>query len=464
MKLLLAMCVMANRTGAELFVRDVALALQQRGHTVTVYAPIMGEMVDELRARCVACVTDLQRIVEPPDLILGNTREETVACMARFLGVPAISICHDRTAPHGQPPRLTRIRQHIAVDANCAERLYLEHGIAQAAVQIIGNGVDLRRFQPRSPLPDRPLRAAIFSNYATEGEETSAIRAACEVQGIALDVVGSGVGCQAVSPEMVLGQYDLVFAKARAAMEAMAVGCAVVLFNEGMGLGGMVTRERARDWHLWNFGRRLLTRSVTVESVLAEIRAYEPRDAAAVTAHVRSHASLDACVRALEGQALRILAEEPMRKPVDAALEIQEFAQHVVDTLQPLGATPVAHLHSSLAIAQAQQHKVEQLLRAQLAEKDEQLKGLFAQLAAQSHQTHSRDAELVASRLQHQSEAAQHAALKMQVESLQLGLHHISEHRQDLLNSWSWRITGPMRWLGRWFKRSQPPCARDSGP
>src|SRR6185436_6311 len=96
---------------------------------------------------------------------------------AQFPGVPAISICHDRVSEHGRPPRFSRIGAYVAVDANCAERLTMEHGIQQ--VSVIQNGVDLRRFKPRSPLPEQPRSAAIFSNYATLGTETEAVRRAC---------------------------------------------------------------------------------------------------------------------------------------------------------------------------------------------------------------------------------------------------------------------------------------------
>ncbi|ARU06199.1 hypothetical protein CCO03_17315 [Comamonas serinivorans] len=344
MHILLAMCVMAHRTGAELFVRDVALALLKRGHTVTVYAPVMGEMVDELRAQCVACITDLRAVAQPPDLIVGNTHDETVACLLRFAGVPAISICHDRTAPHGRPPRFTRIRQYIAVDENCAERLYLEHGIARADIAIVGNGVDLQRFVPRRPLPAQPMRAAIFSNYATHSAETAVIRAACAARGLTLDVIGAGVGQQARSPELLLGQYDLVFAKARAAMEAMAVGCAVILFNENMGLGGLVTPAHMQDWHRWNFGRRLLRQAVTPESVDLALGAYRPQDAATVSAYVREHASLPATVQHLEALALQVLADEAARPPVSAEQELQEVGTHAGDL-----ALQLQDLHAQLS-------------------------------------------------------------------------------------------------------------------
>ena len=414
------MCVMATRTGAELFVRDAALALQARGHSVTVYAPIWGDMADELRAACVACVSDLQRVAHAPDLIVGNTRDETVACLAHFLGVPAMSICHDRTAPHGQPPLFSRIRQHVAVDDNCAERLSLEHGIARAAIAIVGNGVDLQRFRPRSALPAQPARAAIFSNYATESEETRTIRAACAAAGMALDVIGAGTGQQAKSPERVLGQYDLVFAKARAAMEAMAVGCAVVLYNENMGLGGMVSAAHLQRWHRWNFGRRLLQLPVSLASVGDAIRAYHPQDAALVSAYVREHASLQATVSALEALALQTVSDEAKRTPVPAAQELREFARHVSDTALPHGPSPVAHqlgeLAAQLQHLQAQHHQHVQHLEAQLSQLRDQ-----AQLAAAQHA---------------------HATQRLNTQ-----LAQVQQHRDALLASASWRITAPLRWL-----------------
>ena len=51
MKVLLGICILASRTGAELFVRDVALGLNRRGHSVVVYAPIIGDMADGIYLR-----------------------------------------------------------------------------------------------------------------------------------------------------------------------------------------------------------------------------------------------------------------------------------------------------------------------------------------------------------------------------------------------------------------------------
>lgn len=342
MKIIIAVCSMQYRSGAELFVRDLALALHQRGHSIVVYAPIMGDLVDELRSRCIACVTELASVSETPDVIVGNTRDDTVACMAHFLSTPAISICHDRTATHGKPPRFTRIRQQVAVDENCAARLYLENGIPRPSIDIISNGVDLERFRPRPPLPAQPLRAAIFSNYSTESEETAAIRSACAALGISLEVIGKGVGRQEAAPEQVLAQFDLVFAKARCAMEAMAVGCAVILLNEGMGLAGLVTPHNVREWHRWNFGRRLMQRRIDREAVQHEIQRYCASDAQTVSAYVREHVSLSATADAMERLLQRVVQAEATCPAISPQDELREFARHVADNLMPFGVAQVA--------------------------------------------------------------------------------------------------------------------------
>lgn len=342
MRVLIGMSVMAHRTGAELFVRDLALSLNSRGHSVIVYAPIMGEMVEELRWRSIACVTDLAMVGSAPDVIMGNTQMETVACLARFPQVPAISICHDRTAPHGKPPRFSRIRRYVAVDANCWERLVLEEGIPEESVQIIQNGVDLLRFRPRSRLPGKPSKAAIFSNYATASAETAAAREACRARGIDLSIIGAGTGNQARLPEEVLPEYDLVFAKARCAMEAMAVGCAVVLFNEGMGMGDLVTPENMAEWHRWNFGRKLLQLPINAARIGRAIDSYSAAGGEDVSRYVRQHASLAVMTDAFEQLAASIVAREPDREKVAAEQESGEFAEFVCSVLKPPGPAMVA--------------------------------------------------------------------------------------------------------------------------
>ena len=474
MKILLAVCCMAYRTGAELFVHDVAQALHRRGHSVVVYAPIMGDMVDGLRQRCIACVVDLKQIADAPDLIVGNTRDDTVACLAHFLGVPAVSICHDRTASHGQPPLFTRVRRYAAVDANCAERLSLESGIPSAGIAIVSNGVDLQRFRPRPPLPERPRRAAIFSNYATESPDTRAIRSACESLGLSLEVIGQGVGRQAAAPEEVLGEFDLVFAKARCAMEAMAVGCAVILLNEGMGLAGLVTTDQMREWHRWNFGRRLMQAPIDHDTVRREVLRYDVADAARVSDYVRTHVSLEATTDAIESLAREVLQAEPGLPAIDPRDELREFARHVADNLVPFG-TPQVAVQTGMLMAHAQalesrlatvasgasttQAELQQA-NARAAELERQLQDLqganarAAELERQLQDlqgANARAAELERQLQGLQGANARAADLERQLQQDLHGARHraaeLEQQIRALRDSRSWRLTAPLRWL-----------------
>ena len=70
---------------------------------------------------------------------------------------------------------------------------------------------------------------------------TRCLRDACRESGITLDVIGLGSGRGCAAPETVLGDYDLVLAKGRAALEALAIGTAVIVCDAA-GLGAWSCR------------------------------------------------------------------------------------------------------------------------------------------------------------------------------------------------------------------------------
>ncbi len=347
---------MKSRSGGELFVRDLALSLNRLGHSIVVYAPVMGDMVEELHSHSICCATTLDAVTIRPEIIIGSTQIETVLCLAYFPDVPVISICHDRVAQHGQPPIFSRVRAYVAVDAYCEERLLLEHGIPPSKVTIINNGVDLERFLPRSLLPDRPKLAAIFSNYATLGSETKLVRQVCAEQGIKLHVIGVGSNNQAKSPEDLLYKYDLVFAKARCAMEAMVVGCAVILLNEGFGMAGLVTTNNVADWQPWNFGRKLLLKNhIRADLIRQEIDKYSADDAKQVSYYMREHCSLEVTASAFEKLAVNSLADMKYVEHITLGDEHEEFSKFENDNLRLLGPTQnQAQLSVQAAILQQQ--------------------------------------------------------------------------------------------------------------
>src|SRR5579863_9979689 len=217
MKVLITNMTLAARTGTEIVARDLAIGLTRAGHQACVFSPLPGAVAQEIIAAGAPVVSRLEDVPFEPDIIHGHHHVESTLAVLHFGRAPAIFVCHDRRSWHDTPPRLNAIRRYVAVDRNCLERLTVEAGIPGERTRLILNAVDLRRFLPHKPLPARPLRALVFSNYAIEGERLETLRQFCRESEMELAIAGSGMGAQAVQPEAILGEYDLVFAKARCA-------------------------------------------------------------------------------------------------------------------------------------------------------------------------------------------------------------------------------------------------------
>jgi len=319
------------RAGSELYVRDLTTALLARGHTPIAYSPVLGEVAREIRVATVPVVDDLAALGSPPDVIHGHHCLETLTALLRFPGVPAISMCHGWLPWQEVPPRSPRIRRYVAVDDTCRDRLVLEHGIPQDRVRVLRNFVDLDRFRPRGPLPARPTRALVFSNAAAEHTHLAAVREACAHAGITVDVAGSATGRVAQAPEDVLTTYDLVFAKGRAALEALAVGAAVVLCD-AVGAGPLVTDADFDRLRALNFGIRALSTPVTAAHLARELARYDAADTARVSLRVRREAGRDVVVDELIAIYHDAIAEQAAAAQPDLVVE----ARAAADTLRAL--------------------------------------------------------------------------------------------------------------------------------
>jgi hypothetical protein len=379
------------RGGSTLYVRDLALGLLARGHQPIVYSPFRGVVGDELRAATVPVVEDLRSVGSVPDLIHGNHHPELVTALMHFPGVPALHVCHAWATWDAMPPPSPRIHRHVAVDDTCREWLVGEQGIPAEQTCVHFNAVDLGRFAPRPPLPARPRRALVFSNYATEGTYLGAIREACSSAGLELQVVGAGVGNPCARPERVLGEYDLVFAKARCALEALSVGTAVVVCD-ALGMGPMVRSDNWQHLRRQNFGRRALRLPVEPTNLLVAINQYSAADAAAVSQAVRAHCGLDAAVEAMLSLYEQILEEHAAAPPVDPTEELRAMAAYL-PLLTPKAKTTCAveaecrRLAAQAAEAAHWQRRAAQLpdVSAALEQERERCRQLQEQIASLEH-------------------------------------------------------------------------------
>lgn len=314
MRVLLTNIALETRGGSELYLLDTAVWLRRQGHAPVAYSARLGPMAETIRRHAVPVIDDLDRMSEPPDLIHGHHHLPTMAALARFPDVPAVYVCHGWLPWDEAPPRHPSIRRYVAVSTATEERLVTEHAIPTAVVRRLPNFVDTERFQARGPLPARPVRALIFSNQAEEGGWVMAVRHACALRGIEVELAGWRSGRPLDHPERALGAYDLVFARGRSALEAMAVGCAVVLCD-GEGLGTLVTVEGFERLADGNFGMQVLTRPHRPELVGEAIDAYDPTEAARVSALVRATRSLERVLPRMWAVYEEALAQHALHPP-----------------------------------------------------------------------------------------------------------------------------------------------------
>jgi len=327
LRVLIATYDLSQRGGTQMYVRDLAAGLLNRGHTPIVYSPQLGEVAQEISEQAIAVTDDLNSITAAPDLIHGNHSLETVTALLQFRRVPAVQTVHGSLGFLSAVPKLSRILRYIPVDFTCYDRVVSEHSIPEEKIRVIFNGVDLERFKPRGDLPQRARKALVFSNYTDRGNYVRMIRQACRRQGLSLDIVGTQIGV-AARPEQVLPRYEIVFAKARCALEALAVGNAVVLCDFA-GLGQMVTSADFSELRRLNFGHRTLRHKLSPDLIAGEIARYDPQDARSVSQAVRRTADVNHMVDELVQQYREVLLEFGAAAPCDTELESGDIAAYL---------------------------------------------------------------------------------------------------------------------------------------
>ena len=360
MRVLLTNNTLAKRAGTELYIRDVAIELMRRGHHPVAYSTELGEVAEELRAATVPVIRTLESLGEAPDIIHGHHHYDTLAAMMWFPQTPAIYFCHGWLPLEEAPLRFPRILRYVAVDELCRERLIVEGGIPPERIELILNFFDKNLFTPRPPLPRVPRRALAFGNEFTTDSGLPILLKACGACGIELNAAGLLTQNSELRPGPLLAGYDIVFAKARAAIEALAVGAAVVLSNP-RGLGPLVTTQNFASLRLLNFGVRTLSRPLDANLLANEIRSYDPSDAEQVSKLVRENCEMGPAVDRIVDLYERTIAEA-RRNPAPPSIDCDRAVTRYLEQS--------ATQYKGSALLEDRQRWIDRCLKAESALKD----------------------------------------------------------------------------------------------
>ena len=260
MKILVANGKMVGLGGSETHTYALARELIRRGHEVSVWAHDWGNLfglpiVDTPEARY--------------DLILLGQGAKGQGCAEVLAGVRGFKVwtCHGPREGLELPP--PGMDAYVAVSEETRD-------VCQAAgvsARIVRNGVNCDRFRPAEPLPYRPQRVLCLCRG---GAARVKVQKACSAGGLAYQVAE---GVWEIEERMQAS--DIVVGLGRAAIEAMACGRAVMVYDERdyypvpMRVGdGMVTPRTIAKIRTHNFSGRAFGWSLSRHDILEELASY----------------------------------------------------------------------------------------------------------------------------------------------------------------------------------------------
>jgi hypothetical protein len=272
------------------------------------------------------------------------------------------------------------------------------------------------------------------------------IRAACVQRGLSLDVIGSGTGNHLPDPAEALGRYDIVFGKGRCATEALCTGNAVVVLDPVWGMGEMVTAANVAHSRRWNFGRALLVRPITRETVGAELDRYDSQDAAHAASWMRATGGLDVTLGALEDCVRSAVLQHPVIE-VPAGQRTEEASRYVADWIRrgyPSAAhVNIASLHQHVAGLQQSFNEHQHMYQARIEQLEAQAMRQQAETRLQIEQARA-DADARISEAEHKTHQA-----RAELAQLQAQLREVYASR-------SWRVTKPLRRISTLVQSNAP--------
>lgn len=272
MKILLTNQKLTDFAGTETYLFTLAMQLKRLGHEPVVYSPLLGAAALKLSEAGIRTVDDPSQFVgEPFDVMHVHHNSMAVQCRAHLPNVPMVFVSHGVLPVEEQPPSLDlNISRYIAVSEEVSEHL-VSGGVDKNQTTIVRNFVDVAHFCPLRPISAHPSRALIISNRITS-KARNIIRMTCENLGIELAEIGIGA-IPIWETELEINKADIVFALGRGAVEALACGRVVCIFDYSGG-DGVLTPEILPQSQRFNFSGRYLNQTFTPDTLQVELKKY----------------------------------------------------------------------------------------------------------------------------------------------------------------------------------------------
>jgi hypothetical protein len=239
MRIVIGALALVHPAGTETYVSLVARELQKLGHEVVVTAEELGPMAEHAAHQGVVVARTAAELPSTCDAVLANDAPSSASLAARYPGTRLVHVAHSDFFDHQAPVLVPGVVDAVVT---CSERIAARMRALALDVPIarLRLPVDIGHFAGTGPLPARPRRALIVSNYLN-GERRRALVDAWAGEGVTCTQIGLLTEPE-FDPGPAMRLADVVVAKAGAALEAMACERAVYVYDQ-FGGDGWVTPD-----------------------------------------------------------------------------------------------------------------------------------------------------------------------------------------------------------------------------
>lgn len=281
--------VLANRLldhagGTETHLVTIGDQLLRLGHEVVIYSPELGPFTDHARRRGLDVVDQLRELPGECDVVFAQDGLVVYDLAERYpQALTVFRVCGD-IFDFQSPPQVEGVVDLIVVLSDRYARLAQACAVKAPLVRL-RVPVDIDRLVPMGAIRDRPRRAVILGNYP---DRVDVVREAWEKRGIEVSRVGGAQ--QRYDIAAALESADIVVAKSRAALDGMACGRAVYVYDT-FGGDGWVTHETYAGMEADNFAGQATGRVIGVAELERDLADYDPSMGAANRDLVLQHHS-----------------------------------------------------------------------------------------------------------------------------------------------------------------------------
>jgi hypothetical protein len=263
--------LLVNVGGTEVHLAILGEQLRRLGHEAVVYSPELGPYANHLRSLGFEVTDSLAELPDDCDVVFSQDTLVAYDLAARYPDARhAFRIC-GQSHDFQLPPQLAGAIDLVVVLSNRYARIAAASA-ADTPVVRLRIPVDTELLAPIGSIRGEPRKAVLLGNYP---ERFELVRSAWGEQGIEVERIGeANDSSQRFDVAGALAGADIVVGKGRAALDGVACGRAVYVFDL-FGGDGWVTPEQYPAFEADQFAGLATGRVIGREELVGDLAGYD---------------------------------------------------------------------------------------------------------------------------------------------------------------------------------------------